>query len=222
MLLQDNGKLLEFAYRDEDIDSLRRQMQPLLHVSSPLSDRSPSPGMRLLFNRGEFSFNDSIFIDSDPLKHLLSPNSSLSDVPPPTKRRRTDQSDSSLSEAEDDEDDEDRPLAARIPLTSGKGPKRVENGVGMGVRTMGQRAKKGSGKKGISHTTVPSEQPHTTEEAAKLNGASNGISAHGQKVKVEERLDDRQLSRLATGVTVDTGMSAPTPVSGTSFIIECN
>ena len=31
----------------------------------------------------------------------------------------------------------------------------------------------------------------------------NGVNGHGAKVKVEDKMDEGQLSRLATGVTVD-------------------
>ena len=143
-----------------------------------------------------------------PSKHPLSPDSSLSDIPPPPpKRQRTSQSDSSLSEAEDDdEDDEDQPLAARarVPVST--------NGAMNGMRSR-RGGKKTSGKKGVSHTSLPSEQPHSAlDGAAKMNGRLNGGKSHDAKIKVEEKLDDRQLTSLATGVTVDTGMTAPTPV----------
>ncbi|KAL5523700.1 hypothetical protein ACEPAG_7873 [Sanghuangporus baumii] len=193
-LLMDEGFLLDFTYTNEDIESLRQQMQLHRHVSSPLSDGSPG--------RSPFSSSEP---PVTPTKHLMSPDSSLSDVPPPPqKRRRTSQSDSSLSEPEDDEDEEDRPLAARIPRSSGA------------AKTNGRRAPQRSGKTGgknmgkkVAHTSVPSEQPHSAAEGAKMNGRANGAMSHETKIKVE--VDDKQLSRLATGVTVDTGASAQTP-----------
>ncbi|THH04557.1 hypothetical protein EW145_g5435 [Phellinidium pouzarii] len=139
---------------------------------------------------------------ASPAKHLLSPDSSLSDVPPPPqKRRRTSQSDSSLSEP-DDEDEEDRPLAARIPRMTGAAAKN-------GMRPAHRSGK--SAKKGVAHTSLPSEQPHSVTEGSKMNGRANGLLSHEAKVRLEEKLDDRQLSRLATGVTVDTGVTAQTP-----------
>lgn len=151
-----------------------------------------------------------------PIKHLLSPDSSLSDAPPPpTKKRRTSQSDSSLSDAEDEEEEEeDRPLAARIPLSSSSAKKVPANG----SRTVGHRAGKKTGMKGVSHTTVPSEQPHSAAEGSAMIGRTNGAAAHDTRtVKIEDKLDERKLSRLATGVTVDTGIAAPTPVRRSSF-----
>lgn len=159
----------------------------------------------------------SIILQSEPpvspAKHPLSPDSSLSDVPPPpSKRRRTSQSDSSLSEPDEDEDEEDRPLAARMPRSTGatktngmRAPQRSGKKT-VGVKTSG----KNIGKK-IAHTSLPSEQPHSAAEGAKMNGRANGIVPHELKVKLE--VDDKQLSRLATGVTVDTGGTAQTPVS---------
>ena len=142
---------------------------------------------------------------ASPKKHLLSPDSSLSDAPPPSpKRRRISASDSSLSEAENS-DEEDQPLAARMPRAAKTGPRNRENGV--------RRAGKKTGGKGISMTSLPAEQAHSAAEgAAKMNGRANGQMNLEAKVKFEEKLDDRQLSRLATGVTVDSGVAAPTPV----------
>ncbi|KAF8514236.1 hypothetical protein BU17DRAFT_52800 [Hysterangium stoloniferum] len=44
-LLEDEQKLLDFDYEDEDIVSLRKQIVPLEEGLSPLSDNSLSPGM---------------------------------------------------------------------------------------------------------------------------------------------------------------------------------
>jgi histone acetyltransferase len=66
---------------------------------------------------------------------------------------------------------------------------------------------------------VPAEQPHSIAEGLQLNGNARamngvgGIAGPEARVKLEEKIDERQLSRLATGVTVDTGITAPTPVS---------
>ena len=142
-------------------------------------------------------------------KHSLSPNSPLSDPPPPLKRRRTSESDSSLSDP-DDEDDEDQPLASRIPRSSGSVPNGM-NGKRSGKKLNGKTV---GGKKGPPPTSLglPSEQPHSASEGAAMNGRVNGIVPPDPPVKVE--VDDKQLSRLATGVTVDTGMNATqTPVS---------
>ena len=140
---------------------------------------------------------------TSPSKHLLSPDSSLSDIPaPPPKKRRTSQSESSLSDPEDDEEEE-RPLAAGRTVLNGRAP--LRSGKKTGV-------KKSGGKK-IAHTSLPSEQPHSAAEGAKMNNRVNGAIVQEQRVKIEEKLDDKQLTRLATGVTVDTGTTAQTPVS---------
>ena len=39
--VKDEGKLLDFDYTNEDVESLRQQMQLPGHVSSPLSEGSP-------------------------------------------------------------------------------------------------------------------------------------------------------------------------------------
>lgn len=144
-----------------------------------------------------------------PSKKSLSPNSPLSDPPPPSKRRRTSESDSSLSDP-DDEDDEDQPLASRIPRSSGSATNGM-NGKRSGKKRNGKTV---GGKKGPAPTSLglPSEQPHSASDGATMNGRANGIVKPDLHVKIE--VDDKQLSRLATGVTVDTGMHATqTPVS---------
>lgn len=148
-----------------------------------------------------------VTVSEAPSKHLLSPDSSLSDAPaPPPKKRRTSQSESSLSDPDDD-DEEERPLAAGRTVLNGRAPIRSGKKTGM---------KKTGGKK-IAHTSLPSEQPHSVAEGAKLNGRTNGGTTQETRIKIEEKLDDKQLSRLATGVTVDTGTTAQTPVSHPSL-----
>ncbi|TFY76343.1 hypothetical protein EWM64_g7667 [Hericium alpestre] len=123
-----------------------------------------------------------------PDKQPPSPGSSrLSErtSPPPAKRRRI--SLSSLSDQDDDE--EDRPLAAKMHASL--------NGAAR------QGTDRRSGKKTKAHTGPASLfAPPTGELQAEMNG-------HVAKVKVEERMDERQLDRLVTGVTVDTE-GAPT------------
>lgn len=43
----------------------------------------------------------------------------------------------------------------------------------------------------------------------------NGVNGHlpDAKVKVEEKMDESQLTRLATGVTIDAGLSSAAHVS---------
>lgn len=219
--VKDESKLIDFDFTNVDINSLRLQMMLPGHVLSPLSENSPGKhplrlGMAFCHSHWCLLSKASPPTGSatPPVKHPLSPGSSLSDAPVPApKRRRTSQSDSSLSDPDEDEDEEDQPLAARIPRTSAA----TTNGL-----RSGHRSGKKTSKKGVSHTSVPSEQPHSTAEAAKMNGRANGV-AHEHKIKVEEKLDDRQLSRLATGVPVDTAVTAQTPVSPSFHtLIHCS
>lgn len=186
----------------------------------------------------------TIYTGAISAKHSHSPDSALSEPPPhPTKRRRTSlshsQSDSSLSD--DEEDEEDRPLAARIPISVNI-PTSGGSGGGK-VPASPTRTRARAGKKGPSHAhahgpgmgmkamsiKVPAEQPHSVAEALQLNGrggpsvgvnGNSGRSRNGEdrRVKLEEKIDGRQLSRLATGITVDTGVTAPTPVSHNSIL----
>lgn len=51
--------------------------------------------------------------------------------------------------------------------------------------------------------------------------AVNGVNGHEVKVKVEDKMDEGQLTRLATGVTVDAGNGTTTNVC-TNSIGHCN
>lgn len=109
---------------------------------------------------------------------------------------------SSLSDAEeaafvaeavdDDDEEEDEPLAARMTATSSA--LRPEKS----VRVPGQR----SGKK-IAHN-APISHPPPAGEQLQINGVTKGTKGHDPAVKVEDVMDENQLTRLATGVTVDT------------------
>lgn len=57
--------------------------------------------------------------------------------------------------------------------------------------------------KSKGHVAPTSIQPPTGREQAEMNGHLNGVNGHA-KIKLEEKLDESQLDRLATGVTVDT------------------
>jgi histone acetyltransferase len=105
----------------------------------------------------------------------LSPASSALSDPPPNKRRRY--SSSSLSDVDDDDDEEDQPLAARLA-------RKTEP---QATTPSKRGAKKGPG--------IPKNSPP--------NPRVNGSSQDEPKVKEEDKMDDSQLSRLATGVTVD-------------------
>jgi histone acetyltransferase len=93
---------------------------------------------------------------------------------------------------EDEDDEEDKPLAARMATISSAS--RAEKS----PRVPGQR----SGKK-MAHT-VPVSLPPPIIEPAQFNGINNGTNGRDLSVKVEDMMDDSQLTRLAAGVTVDT------------------
>jgi histone acetyltransferase len=125
-----------------------------------------------------------------------SPVSSELSESPPAKRRRT-SSTSTLSEEDEDEDEEeDQPLAARIAL---KTAPRVENGASR-VPTSGKRCGK---KSSCMKSKISVQSP--TGVRAEVNGMVNGLNGHDSRVHSEERMDEGQLDRLATGVTVDAG-----------------
>jgi histone acetyltransferase len=141
-----------------------------------------------------------------------SPASSvLSDLPqPPTKKRRISTSSQSDTEDaaflanalddDDDDDEEDRPLAARmaaIPPTP-----RPEKS----VRMPGKRSGKSIAQ------PMPKLLPLSAAEKPQINGITNGINGHNLAVKVEDMMDESQLTRLAAGVTVDTAKAATTGV----------
>jgi histone acetyltransferase len=142
---------------------------------------------------------------SSPHNPPLSPTSSvLSDEPPPSKRRRL--SSSSLSEDDndddddDDDDDEDKPLAAQVADSNAA--------IGTSPRKTGAQR---SGKKTSSMTSKAQTAP-TGDKRPEKNGAANGRSSD-LKVKVEDKMDEGQLTRLATGVAVDTGPASSTVVN---------
>lgn len=141
---------------------------------------------------------------------LSSPSSLASDShqaqPPPPKRRRI--SESSLSDADDD-DEEDQPLAARLNASNAHSTMNraaAENG-----RTPnhagGRRGGKSSGKS-KAHTAPISIPPPTGQLQVEMNGEAQPRNGRNLTIKIEDKLDEGQLDRLATGVTVDTVTSA--------------
>ncbi|KAJ8077288.1 histone acetyltransferase [Marasmius tenuissimus] len=126
---------------------------------------------------------------------LSSPDSSLLSDPdaPPPKRRRISFSSSNSDDRpgtqslfdEDDDDEEDRPLAMR-----------------MAEKTAPKSASKSS-KKAAKSRVPASSLP--------VNGRNGAGEVESTKVKVEEKLDDTQLDRLATGVPVDSVESSGAP-----------
>lgn len=140
-------------------------------------------------------------VPSSPEKHPLSPASSfLSEiVERPTKKRRVSVDYSSLSEQDDDDDDEEeRPLAAGVP----KPPE--DKGRGKGGRATGARSGKGvSSMKAKAQTAPANIPPPNAEQREAMRAGVNGANGRDAQVKVEDKMDAGQLSRLVTGVTVD-------------------
>ncbi|KAF7376287.1 Histone GCN5 superfamily [Mycena sanguinolenta] len=185
-LLQDINKLLDFSYVDGDILSLRKQMK-LPQSLLGLANINSSPEHR----------------SSSPPS---SPSSALSEIsPPPSKKRRF--SSSSLSASDDEED---RPLASRMGLKTGaraekSAPARApvsSSGRGVGA------GKKGPGIKSKGMTAPASLPPPTGLEQAEMNGT---VAQPRPQIKVEDKMDEEQLARLATGVTLDSGTDAAAP-----------
>lgn len=143
--------------------------------------------------------NSQIFAEhSSPFDRVHSPGSSImSDgEEPPTKRRRL--SLSSLSDAdEEDEDEEDKPLAAQVSQ-----PQPPD--------TLARKSNQRTGKKTSSMKSKSQTAPTSTVQPD-VNGVNGRLP--DAKVKVEEKMDESQLTRLATGVTIDAGPSSTTHVS---------
>lgn len=136
---------------------------------------------------------------SSPLERVQSPTPSmLSDGDePPAKRRRL--SLSSLSDADEEEEDEeeDQPLAAQVSH-----PQPLD--------TPARKSNKRTGKKTSSMKSKSQNAPKSS-----MQPDVNGVNGHlpDAKVKVEEKMDESQLTRLATGVTIDAGPSSAAHVS---------
>lgn len=119
-------------------------------------------------------------------------------------------SESSLSDTDSSssEDEEEKPLAAKRAEISrggrgkGGGPRQRPGGKGM------------PGKKSKAHTAPAHIAPPTEEERAEMAPHPlNGANGHQVVVKVEDKMDESQLTRLATGVTVDAGGATSANVS---------
>ena len=114
------------------------------------------------------------------------------DREPPRKRQKmTGFTLDDMQEDRDDDDDGDEPLASQI------GPSRQP--------FSGHRAKKGH--KTQAGTAPASMLPPTGLALAEMNGQ---ITHEEPRKKVEEKMDEGQLNRLVTGVTVDTDTAAAT------------
>lgn len=108
----------------------------------------------------------------------------------------------SLSPLSDDEDDDedDKPLAGRVAGSSISRAEKSRPGKRSGKKAPSKKAKK-------SHTAPTSLAPPVGEKQALMNGKINGVNGHDHKIKLEDKMDETQLSRLAA--TIDTGRRSP-------------
>ncbi len=104
--------------------------------------------------------------------------------------------------SEEDDEDEDRPLAvtARMNLPSSS---RFDNSARL---QPSRRAGKGISAMSTAQTAPVSIPPPSGDILAEMNGEINLQTASEVAVKMEEQMDESQLDRLATGVTVDTAV----------------
>ena len=143
---------------------------------------------------------------SSPRQRPLSSGSSPTDedIQPLAKRPRL---------SEEDDEDEDQPLAvtARMNLPSSS---RFDNG----ARPLpSRRGGKGYSAMSTAKTAPVSIPPPSGDILAEMNGEIDLHSASEVAVKMEEQMDESQLDRLATGVTVDTAVSSSSSSVGLSI-----
>ncbi|SRR6266851_1996232 len=134
---------------------------------------------------------------SSPRQRPLSGGSTSTDEgsQPPAKRLRL---------SEEDDEDEDQPLAitARMNLPSSS---RFENGA---RPYPSRRGGKGMSAMSTAQTAPMSIAPPSGDMRAEMNGEMSLQGTSEVAVKVEDQMDESQLDRLATGVTVDTAISS--------------
>lgn len=134
-----------------------------------------------------------------PLSRGSSPNDEGSE--PPTKRFRL---------SEEDDEDEDQPLAITAGRMNHPSSSRFENG----ARPHSfRRGGKGTSAMSTAQTAPVSIPPPSGIIRAEMNGETSFQSTSEVAVKVEDQMDEGQLDRLATGVTVDTAI----PPSSSSY-----
>jgi histone acetyltransferase len=137
-----------------------------------------------------------------PLSRCSSPTDE--DSQPLTKRLRL---------SEEDDEDEDQPLAitARMNLPSASRP---EHGA---KAHPSRRSGKGTSTMSTAQTAPVSIPPPSGDILAEMNGEISLPSTSEVAVKVEEQMDEGQLDRLATGVTVDTAIASSSSSVRLSF-----
>jgi histone acetyltransferase len=119
-----------------------------------------------------------------------------------------------LSEADEDEEEdeeENKPLAARVAITHA-----AERTTRLAP---GHRSGKKKSKKSKGHTAPTSLLPPTGQDQVEMNSKLSGMNGYEPKVKIEDKMDENQLTRLATGVTVDAGRPAPQAVR---YLTSCS
>jgi histone acetyltransferase len=136
-----------------------------------------------------------------PLSQASSPTDE--DLQPLAKRPRL---------SEEDDEDEDQPLAVTARMNP---PSRFDNG----ARPLPpRRGGKGYSAMSTAHTAPVSIPPPSGDILAEMNGEIDLQSPSEVAVKMEEQMDESQLDRLATGVTVDTAVpSSSSPVRLSTF-----
>ena len=127
-----------------------------------------------------------------PLSRGSSPNDEGSE--PPTKRLRL---------SEEDDEDEDQPLAITTGRMNLPSSSRFENGARPHPF---RRGGKGTSAMSTAQTAPVSIPPPSGIIRAEMNGETSFQSTSEVAVKVEDQMDESQLDRLATGVTVDTAI----------------
>lgn len=158
-----------------------------------------------------YSFSYPYQVLSSSVKRS-SPSSSpqSDDEQPLAKRRRI------TEDKDEDEDEEDEEPLAIARANAHSAMVRAENG------QKSTNRRKTASMKTKAHTAPMSIAPPTGEVQAAMNGELPPTSCYNQPpVKVEEQMDESQLDRLATGVTVDTEGVAPTAVSITPPHLPC-
>ncbi|GJJ06478.1 hypothetical protein Clacol_000670 [Clathrus columnatus] len=218
-LLDDENKLLDFEYEDDDIVSLRKQMVLPGDTLSPLSDVIPSPGLSSIFHTTKYVL--TFASEPDVMESRKHSRSSSASLQPPNKKVRMSASDvdsdysSPLSNAEDiegdikdgDDDEDSASISAQAVLPEQdqdvsesddeeERPLAVTNGNKPNIKTVPRYG----GKKAAGHMTVAGTAPAPTHTGfhAKAN-----LESLKTKVKPEE-LGEEAIDRLASGVTVDT------------------
>lgn len=185
---------MDFNYTDKDVASLRQSMGPSQRRSSTVNRSS-----------------------SERRSQSTSSSSSSSDesAAPPAKKRRVSPTPSVSSEVhldeddidvdndnsddEDDAEEENRPLASRAGMGIKAPALRMD-------RTGVYHSRGGKKKAPGMIANLPQSAPVSLGKFAQAE-TSNPNGHEQLRIKVEDRMDEAQLKRLANGVTVDSAKS---------------